>query len=106
VKVSAAVARAVERFWIRLAETRRHGGGPHQLLVMRLDQMTTTHPDQDSSRVCSRCRQPVGVYPSGQAVLARSPETEIICDVCHAADPNPPRIQISAPGALEEAKRK
>jgi hypothetical protein len=52
------------------------------LVTMRLKDMWKVHPDQDNSRVCSKCGQPVGVYPSGQRVLQENPQAKIICNVC------------------------
>jgi hypothetical protein len=78
------------RFWRRK---------PRTLVVMRLDDMLLVHPDQDNSRNCSKCREPVGVYPSGQAVLARHPDTVITCQIC--AGPIDPSTPL-APGAREE----
>lgn len=72
----------------------------YRLLVMRLADMTRVHPDQDDSRVCSECGQPVGIYPSGQAVIKQHPETVIVCNVCNDADP--PDVMILAPGAITE----
>jgi hypothetical protein len=71
---------------------------PNILVVMRLDDMLLVHPDQDNSRNCSKCREPVGVYPSGQAVLAQHPDTVILCQICR-----PLRgPAVLAPGAIDE----
>ena len=53
-----------------------------KLVCMRLTDMVKMHPEQDSSRVCAVCGQPVGIYPSGQAALKRCPDAEIECSVC------------------------
>jgi hypothetical protein len=53
-----------------------------KLVVMRLKDMWKRHPDQDNSRVCSKCGEAVGVYPSGQKSLRNFPEMAIICHVC------------------------
>lgn len=53
-----------------------------KLVVMRLKDMWKVHPDQDSSRVCSKCGEPVGIYPTGQRSLRNFPEMAIICHVC------------------------
>jgi hypothetical protein len=52
------------------------------LVVMRLKDMGRVHPDQDNSRLCSQCGEPVGVYPSGQAALRDRPDMRIVCHVC------------------------
>ena len=52
------------------------------LIVMRLANMRRVHPQQDNSRTCKRCGESVGVYPSGQHIIAHCPETELVCDVC------------------------
>jgi hypothetical protein len=70
---------------------------------MRLAGMHFKHPDQ-ITRVCERCGQDVGVYPSGQEVLAEYPGAEIICDVCYqgtGSEFGPPAV---APGAKAEAE--
>jgi hypothetical protein len=67
------------------------------LIVMRLADMTRVHPHQDESRVCSRCGERVGIYPSGQRALAAVPDLEIVCHVC--CDPG---IGLLAPGAETE----
>jgi hypothetical protein len=71
---------------------------PIDLVVMRLADMLLVHPQQDNSRVCSRCGDQVGIYPSGQDILARHPDTIITCSAC--AGPLGPAVL--APGALEE----
>ena len=53
-----------------------------KLVVMRLKDMRAMHPDQDNSHVCSKCNEPVGIYPSGQRSLRNFPEMAIICHVC------------------------
>jgi hypothetical protein len=84
--------------WLRLwrKEPRQK---PIDLIVMRLADMYLVHPQQDNSRVCSQCGEAVGIYPSGQAILARHPDTVITCSVC--AGPMDPSTAL-APGALEE----
>jgi hypothetical protein len=81
--------------WLRL----RRKEPRVSLVAMRLADMHLVHPDQDDSRVCSKCGETVGVYPSGQAVLARRPDATITCQVC--AGPMGPSTLL-APGALEE----
>jgi hypothetical protein len=72
------------------------------LVVMRLADMTRVHPAQDNSRVCSRCGERVGLYPSGQRVLRARPQTQIVCHVCILKDRREGDIGVLAPGALEE----
>ena len=64
------------------------------LLVVRATDLPRKHPDADWSHVCSRFNEPVGIYPSGQRVLATHPDTVIVCSVCEngsgvAAQPLP-----------------
>lgn len=50
-----------------------------ELIVMRLADMHRHHPSQDNSKVCSRCHEPVGIYPSGQKTLRRDKALAIVC---------------------------
>jgi hypothetical protein len=68
------------------------------LIVMRLANMHRVHPRQDNSRVCATCGEQVGIYPSGQAMLAADPSIRLICDVCRT----PADITFLAPGAERE----
>ena len=68
------------------------------LTVMCVADMWTAHPNTDYSHVCSKCREPVGIYPSGQRVLRRYKSTTIVCNRC--ADPG--QVGVLAPGALRE----
>lgn len=68
-----------------------------ELLVMRLDDMVRVHPDQITA-VCSQCGHEVGVYPSGQRVMATRRDVRLICQVCRQPGPN---AQL-APGAWWE----
>ncbi len=70
------------------------------LIAMRLADMVFRHPEQDNSRVCSGCGQVVGIFPSGQRVLAANPAAKVVCQVCH--DPSAVDLHVTAPGALEE----
>ena len=76
---------------------------PHMavLVVMRLANMRRVHPRQNDSRACSRCGERVGIYPSGQHVIAAHPGIEIVCEVCIQ------RAEVDAaflaPGAKREA---
>jgi hypothetical protein len=72
----------------------------NQLVVMRLKNMHAKHPQQDDSKVCSKCGTKVGIYPSGQKVLKKNPSFSIICDVCIGPIK---RFAEPAPGAIEEA---
>lgn len=59
-----------------------------RLVVMRLIDMHKMHPQQDNSKVCALCGQPVGIYPSGQAAIRTEPTIEIVCSVCAAREHN------------------
>lgn len=72
------------------------------LIVMRLADMQRLHPRQDNSRVCSKCNEAVGIYPSGQAVLAQRPDAQLICNACYPQ--NAADVVALAPGALQEAR--
>jgi hypothetical protein len=74
----------------------------HQLLVMRLENMTNKHPQQDNSYYCMTCFKQVGIYPSGQRMILENPEIEIICEICAAKEKPWDKIK-PAPGAIEEA---
>jgi hypothetical protein len=52
------------------------------LIVMRLTNMYKVHPRQDESKVCSKCDERVGIYPSGQAALKANPDIKIVCINC------------------------
>ena len=69
---------------------------------MRLKDMWKVHPNQDSSRVCSKCGEAVGIYPSGQRVLQENPQAKIICAPC--AKPQPSDESYPA-GSLDEIRR-
>ncbi len=69
------------------------------LVVMRLEDMFRVHPQMDSSHVCSKCLEPVGIYPYGQKLLKRYKDLKIVCNICSVPMPNP----ILAPGAVAEA---
>jgi hypothetical protein len=73
------------------------------LIVMRLADMQRRHPGQDNSRLCPRCRQRVGIYPSGQAALKRHSTLTILCNVCSDKQRGP-HVSVLAPGALDEVK--
>jgi len=70
------------------------------LVVMRLAEMRRVHPDMITS-LCDGCGHKVGIYPSGQRVIAAQPRTEVRCSYCVGrAD-----ITVLAPGAIEESKQ-
>jgi len=69
------------------------------LVVMRLAEMHRVHPKQDNSRVCTKCDERVGIYPSGQAMLRRYPAARIICSHCV----EPVDLTALAPGAEDES---
>jgi hypothetical protein len=73
-----------------------------ELIVMRLADMHRQHPQQDNSRVCVECGQRVGIYPSGQRVLAQLPSVAIVCSRCLWKRPQPDKVFL-APGAEGEA---
>jgi hypothetical protein len=60
-----------------------------RLVTMRLIDMHKMHPQQDNSKVCALCGQPVGIYPSGQAAIKAEPTIEIVCSICAAKDYDP-----------------
>jgi hypothetical protein len=70
------------------------------LFVMNLDDMHRVHPQQDDTRVCSRCGWRVGIYPSGQAIITTigAENVDLICNRCGS----PAGAIILAPGALDE----
>jgi hypothetical protein len=56
------------------------------LVCTRLVDMVRVHPHQDNSKVCSRCGERVGIYPSSQKALRNNPGITIMCAVCAMAD--------------------
>ena len=73
---------------------------PGVLVAMRLEDMHVVHPMQDNTRSCVRCRQVVGIYPSGQAALKRWPRLEIQCARC--ARPTDADVGVPAARSREE----
>ena len=70
----------------------------YTLVAMRLANMLVGHPNMTTG-LCSRCGEVLGVYPSGQRVLARyGKRVDLVCEVCHGpvGDAQP------APGAARE----
>ena len=70
------------------------------LVVMRLAEMRRIHPAQIES-VCDGCGQKVGIYPSGQNIIAADPRTRVLCN--HCTDPT--KATGFAPGALAEPRQ-
>ena len=68
------------------------------IAVMRLADMWRVHPQQDNSRVCAKCGEQVGIYPSGQEALRRFPAMRIVCVQCI----EPHTREVLVPGALDE----
>ena len=66
------------------------------LVVMRRANMARVHPRMIIS-LCDRCGHPVGVYPSGQRVIAAL-HPELVCEICQG----PVTGSLLAPGAFEE----
>jgi hypothetical protein len=56
------------------------------LVTMRLADMSKMHPHQ-IERVCSKCSEAVGVYPTGQRALKKHRKMKIICSVCTTYKP-------------------
>lgn len=52
-----------------------------RLICMRLDEMVVVHPDQITG-LCEKCGAEVGIYPSGQKMIALFDAIEIICHRC------------------------
>lgn len=60
---------------------------PTALAVMRTRDTWRVHPDQDDSHVCSKCGEPVSIYPSGMKALKANPGLPIICVGCIVNEP-------------------
>ncbi len=69
------------------------------LVAMRLDEMFLVHPEMDSNHVCSKCSEPVGIYPSGQKLIKQYEDLQIVCNVCAVPNQN----AVLVPGAETEA---
>lgn len=67
------------------------------LVVMRLAEMRRVHPRQIES-VCDGCGAKVGIFPSGQRIIAADPRTRVLCSHCS----DPATATGLAPGALDE----
>ena len=63
---------------------RRLFGRPQRvtLIAMREADMVLVHPCMDTQHVCVRCRETVGLFPSGQAVLRQNARVDIVCQHC------------------------
>lgn len=84
--------RWLNRFLLRMTKV------PVVLTVMRLDDMLRVHPHQITAK-CARCGHDVGVYPSGQKIMAEyGDRVELVCQVCHFPGP---KAEL-APGAESE----
>jgi len=68
-----------------------------ELICMRLADMIYVHPDQITGH-CRLCGHVVGIYPSGQSIMAQHPDVELVCAVCRTPSPN----AALAPGAWRE----
>lgn len=73
---------------------------PKTLIVMRLANMVWVHPNQILSK-CEHCGEVVGIYPSGQEVLAHHPNINVVCLECGPKS----NIYQMAPGAGPEEAR-
>jgi hypothetical protein len=68
------------------------------LIVMRLAEMRRVHPAMTTDRVCAACGHQVGIYPSGQRLIAAHPAMRILCSHCE----DPAHADGLAPGAEVE----
>jgi hypothetical protein len=73
------------------------------ILVMRLADMHTLHPNQDNSYTCARCNAVVGIFPAGVRAIKANPDTKIVCNVCQEADYSV-FISKPVPGMFEDLK--
>lgn len=74
------------------------------LVVMRVARMTKIHPKTGFKHECARCRELVGIFPSGQRLLQEQPNVEIVCDLCAG---NTTAVMLSGtplPGVRQEAR--
>ena len=75
---------------------------PIRLVCTRLVDMHKVHPEQ-VTRECAVCREPVGVYPSGQKTLRLAPgPIEIVCQVCAAKTYDPELDSDELAGSIDE----
>jgi hypothetical protein len=74
---------------------------PDALIVMRLANMYQTHPGADLTKVCSKCGQRVGIYPSGLRQLRAHPGLPIICVIC-ASREAPAEVELHPAGTPGE----
>lgn len=70
------------------------------LHVALLQDMAVVHPQMDDTQDCSRCQRPVGIYPSGLAIIRKfgRARVDLICARCEL----PPIGAALAPGAAME----
>jgi len=76
---------------------------PDALVVMRLADMHRQHPAQDNSKVCSKCGERVGIYPSSRRALRDNPGLPVICIIC-ATSAAPPDLEARPAGTIEEVR--
>jgi hypothetical protein len=88
------------RWFLNLVKAQRR---PAMLLVMRAADMFVEHPDTDYTHVCSRCGEPVGIYPSGQHVMQHY-EVTLVCNRCTSPSEREAGTAL-APGALDETSQ-
>jgi hypothetical protein len=76
--------------------------GPIMLVCTRLADMTVMHPKQ-TQELCSKCQHTVGVYPTGQVMMAKYPKMKVVCAPCAAlSELDPSRDEIIPAGTIEE----
>jgi hypothetical protein len=71
------------------------------LVCRRWDETVITHPEM-IERACSKCKQAVAIFPSGQKALQDHPGLEVVCD--HCWQPDAADEVMPAPGAIDEAR--
>lgn len=72
------------------------------LLCMRLADMQKIHPLMSLAEYCERCGAPLGVYPSGQRILAEKgrEHIELVCNRCAPS----PVVGLMLPETLNEVR--
>ena len=58
------------------------------ITAMRRVDMVVRHPKTDYSHVCSQCGAAVGLYPPTVKLLAKHPDTVLVCNRCDSAPPS------------------
>jgi hypothetical protein len=77
-------------------------GEPIMLVCTRLSDMTKMHPKQ-TQELCSKCQHVVGIYPTGQVMMARYPKMKVVCVGCAAlGDFDIDRDEIIPAGSIED----